>query len=137
MHTRLKQIRKQLELTQAQVAKKIEVSRQMITRYEEGADKPSYRVIKSFCNAFNVNIDYLVKGEGRVFDEIKIARLKRNKRILREVAMIKLDYNITQMDIEDELGFPNGLFKDLRKGTFTMSDDKIKKLEKKYNISIT
>lgn len=136
MNTRIKEIMNDLDISVQQLADRIGVSRQTIEFYISGKIKPGTRVLNIMCKELCVNIRYLTTGEGRKYDELRIARLEQNKKILKIIAGIKIDNNITQKKIEQELGFPQGIFKDLKKGTFTLSDDKIKKLERKYKVSM-
>ena len=59
------QLRKQLNLSQEELAKKIGVSRTIIGNYERNANTPSIEVLIKLSKAFNVSVDYLI-GEGEL-----------------------------------------------------------------------
>ena len=57
---RIKSMRKSLELTQADLAKKIGVTKQAITTYETGIREPSFRNLIKLSRALNVTTDWLL-----------------------------------------------------------------------------
>lgn len=64
MKDRIKELRKNKKLTQAEFGKRIGVKGNTITTYENGSRVPSEAVIKSICRVFNVNEDWLRTGQG-------------------------------------------------------------------------
>jgi len=59
---RIQEQRKQIGLTQAQLASKIEISHTQLTRYESKNIQPPADVLQRLANVFDVSIDYLVNG---------------------------------------------------------------------------
>ncbi len=57
---RIKSMRKSLGLTQADLAKKIGVTKQAITTYETGIREPSFRNLIKLSRALNVTTDWLL-----------------------------------------------------------------------------
>ena len=57
---RIKNMRKSLGLTQADLAKKIGVTKQAITTYETGIREPSFRNLIKLSRALNVTTDWLL-----------------------------------------------------------------------------
>ena len=70
MGNRLKQLRKELGLTQEAFASKIGSVQNTITGYENDRRNPSAPVISLICREFNVNEDWLRTGEGDMFVEV-------------------------------------------------------------------
>ena len=64
MKDRIKELRKNEKLTQAEFGKRIGVKGNTITTYENGSRVPSEAVIKSICRVFNVNEGWLRTGQG-------------------------------------------------------------------------
>lgn len=58
--TILKRLREQLELTQEQLATKLDISRSRLASYEQGSREPDLEMLEIFADFFNVDIDYLV-----------------------------------------------------------------------------
>lgn len=56
----LKKLRKDHELSQAELAQKLGVSTALIGMYETNARKPSYEMIELIADYFNVDVDYLL-----------------------------------------------------------------------------
>ena len=64
MKDRIKQLRKELGLTQQEFADKLGVKRNTVAMYEMGKTTPSEAVIISICREFNVNEEWLREGIG-------------------------------------------------------------------------
>ena len=59
----LKKIRKDNNLSQEQLADKLQVSRQAISKWESGSAYPEMEKILQICKEFDVNIDDLLNKE--------------------------------------------------------------------------
>ncbi len=62
---RLKKLRKEKHLTQAQVAACVGVTASMVSSYETDIRLPSYDVMIRIANLFGVTVDYLLCREDR------------------------------------------------------------------------
>lgn len=70
--TNLKKIRQDNDLTQEDLAKKINTSRSNIANYENDKNMPSIDILEKLSKIFNCSIDYLLgKSDIRNPDEIK------------------------------------------------------------------
>lgn len=69
MNARIRYIRQEMDLTQAQFADKINLSRNFVAMIEIGQREPSDRTISDICREFNVNEVWLRTGEGEPFQE--------------------------------------------------------------------
>ena len=56
-------LRKKLNLSQSELAKKVEVSRTIIGNYERNENTPSIDILLKIAKTFDVSVDYLI-GEG-------------------------------------------------------------------------
>ena len=74
--TNLVTLRKQHGLTQMEVAEKLNVSRQAISRWEVGAAVPSTDNLKTLSDLYGVPVDYILKGESvRVSQSLDLPEL--------------------------------------------------------------
>lgn len=64
MQNRIKELRKELNLTQQEFADKIGTSRNNIAGYEVGSRIPSDAVISLICKTLNIREDWLRTGNG-------------------------------------------------------------------------
>jgi HTH-type transcriptional regulator / antitoxin PezA len=64
---RIKELRSSLKLSQRQFAKRIFVSQTLINEIELGKRKINTRILYLISYQFNVNIEWLKKGEGDIF----------------------------------------------------------------------
>ena len=96
MNERVKLIRKQLGMTQEQLALKSNVSVKYIANIENGRVAVTERVIISLCDKFHINEDWLRKGTGEIFVE-----LNRQQKLAKMTTMLFK---------EEETSFKNRLF---------------------------
>lgn len=64
---RIKLIRKDAGLTQAQFAEKLGTTQNVITNYERNSRNPSGPAINNICREFNISEDWLRTGEGDMY----------------------------------------------------------------------
>ena len=67
---RLKTLRKQVKLTQAQIAEKLDISQQAYASWERGVKKPTQENLVKIAQVLNVSIDYLVGNSEEKSDEL-------------------------------------------------------------------
>lgn len=67
---RVKEIRKALGLTLDKFGEKVGVKKQTVSRIENGVNNVTDQMVLSICREFNVNYDYLMNGEGEMFDDL-------------------------------------------------------------------
>ena len=65
---RLKEMRKEMGITQQQLADAIDVTRTAVVKYETGKNKPTAEVLGKLSDYFQVSVDYLL---GRDMEEMK------------------------------------------------------------------
>lgn len=86
MNERIKQLRKELNLTQEEFASKLGIKRGALANYEIGRNEPIDAVLRLICTTFNVNEAWLRTGEGEMF-----LKLSRNDEIAAYIASIMKD----------------------------------------------
>lgn len=67
---RIKQLRKDKHMTQAQVAARIGVTASMVSAYETDIRQPSYEVMVKIADLFGVTVDYLLCRQDKRFLDI-------------------------------------------------------------------
>lgn len=73
---RISLLRKQNNWSQIELSKKINASREIISRYERNESQPSIEMIVKMANAFNVTVDYLIgQSENSAFDKETVSRI--------------------------------------------------------------
>ena len=82
---RLRQLRKNQDWSQGQVAKKVGVEAQRISQYERGLASPPLEMIEKIANVYEVSIDFLIRGESfssnSVHNEELLERLKELEKL--------------------------------------------------------
>ena len=100
MKNRIKEIRKELGLTQIEFGKRIQISGVSVSTAESGKTKPDNQTIELICREYNVNREWLETGVGEMFIESPESALDRlaaehslgpNQKALLSVAMEALD----------------------------------------------
>ncbi|WP_332849104.1 helix-turn-helix transcriptional regulator, partial [Clostridioides difficile] len=66
----IKKLRKELNLTQGEFAKKLDVTNGLISKIEKGQNATD-RFINQVCTEFNVNESWLKTGQGKLFKEVE------------------------------------------------------------------
>lgn len=67
---RVKEIRKELDLTLERFGEKLGVTKVAISNIEKGNRNLTDQMAKSICREYNVNYDFLMYGEGDMFDDL-------------------------------------------------------------------
>ena len=115
MNERLKQARKALGLSQAEVAKQLDVSQPAYSMIENGTNPLQEKYLKLFCLSFNVNEDWLRTGEGvmqlengevKEFEKLVKDLLPENKQsvlnIIRELITVQSNTETAMLDRQEE-----------------------------------
>jgi len=71
LNERIRKLRKVLDLTQQNFAKRIGSTQNVVANYEIGRRNPSSSVINNICKEFNVNENWFRTGEGEMFNKEK------------------------------------------------------------------
>ena len=107
---RIQNLRKQIGLTQSQLADKINISHTQMARYEIKGVQPPADVLEKLADVFDTSIDYLVRGDKseKVESTLKDAELIKEfkkldglpedekKSILKVVSSLVRDFNARQ-----------------------------------------
>lgn len=75
----LKRIRKENNLSQEQLAEKLGVSRQAVSKWESGQSYPEMDKVLTICKLFNYNIDELMNENVKEVSENKQSKINFNK----------------------------------------------------------
>ena len=67
---RVKEIRKSLDLTLEKFGKSVGVTKQTVSRIENGVNNLTDQMAKAICREYNVSYDYLTSGEGEMFSDL-------------------------------------------------------------------
>ena len=67
---RVKEIRKALGLTLDKFGEKLGVTKQTVSRIENGVNNLTDQMALAICREYNVNYDYLMAGDGEKFDNL-------------------------------------------------------------------
>lgn len=67
---RVKKIRKELNLTLEKFGKKLGVGKGAISAIENNNRNLTEQMAKAICREYSVNYDYLISGEGEMFDKL-------------------------------------------------------------------
>lgn len=94
---RVKEIRKALDLTLDKFGEKVGVKKQTVSRIENGVNNVTDQMVLSICREFNVNYDYLMNGEGEMFDDLPQTVLDE---LCAQYDLDDLDRTLVEMYIE-------------------------------------
>lgn len=102
---RVKEIRKALGLTLEKFGEKVGVTKQTVSRIENGINNLTEQMTKSICREFGVDYMWLTTGDGEMFVESDDDFMERIDRIMAgendaRKNMIKTLLNASDADIE-------------------------------------
>lgn len=86
---RIKFLRKELGLTLEKFGDRVGVTKQTISRIENGINNLTDQMAKSICREFNVSYAWLVDGEGEMFNDVPNTVLE----------LAKQKYDLDDLDI--------------------------------------
>ena len=84
-------IRKMSGMTQEELAEKIHVSRQTISKWEKGISSPDLECAIAICELFQISLDDFIKGDQSVKKEEKISlqdMMKINQRTQKKIILL-------------------------------------------------
>ncbi len=113
--------RKELNLTQEQLAERLGVSNKTISKWETGKCMPDYAVVKNLCEELKISVSELMDGEEaddksvRVYDDEQILDLLRRTQELEKqrvmltgvilivmgIALLALSHTFGGLDVKD------------------------------------
>ena len=94
---RIRSIRKELGLTLEKFGGKLGVGKTAISNIEKGKRNLTEQMALSICREYNVNYDYLMDGEGEMFDDLPQTVLDE---LCVQYDLDDLDRSIVQMYLE-------------------------------------
>ena len=77
LYEKLTQARKAARLTQADVAARLDVSRQAVSRWESGQSKPSTEKLLALAKIYDVSLDWLCSDTDEPYENRETAELMR------------------------------------------------------------
>lgn len=94
---RIRNIRKKLNLTLEKFGGKLGVGKTAISNIEKGKRNLTEQMALSICREYNVNYDYLMDGEGEIFDDLPQTVLDE---LCAQYDLDDLDRNLVEMYLE-------------------------------------
>ena len=82
MNNRIKILRTELGLSQAEFGQKLGVTKAAISRLEHGVNNVTEQMTKSICREFGVNHLWLTTGDGEMFNQSEDGTIKQIDNIL-------------------------------------------------------
>lgn len=115
---RIREIRKELNLTLEKFGERLGVGRGAISAIELGNRNLTDQMARSICREYNVSYDYLINGEGEMFDDLP---------------QTVLDELCTQYDLSDFERMLVEMYVELPKELREQAENCIKKFLEKKN----
>ena len=134
LNDRIKQIRKNAKLTQAEFGERIGVKGNTVTNYENKLRNPSATIILTICREFNINEFWLRTGEGDMsakttMDTQMITRLHERLKKLRKTL------DLTQQEFADRLQIKRNTVATYEAGKSNPSDAAVSLICREFNVN--
>jgi transcriptional regulator with XRE-family HTH domain len=129
---RIKDIRKVLKISQSEMANKIGVHVQTLSKHERGEQIPSFETLASIVDRLGINPVWLLAGHGKIFkapeDHMKTEELKSTLERIKEALNLK-----DNKELANELNIPTD---DLIYTLIDLPSSSIVSLCKKYALNL-
>ena len=91
--TRLKDLRIEYGLTQEEVADKICVTKQAVSKWENGLSLPDVAALGSLAELYNTTVDYLLTGEEKV-------RVEKEVEVVEKIETVEVEKPLSEEEKE-------------------------------------
>lgn len=144
MHTRLKELRNYLDISQEEFGKKINLSKPTISAFETQTRNMTDRVLSDISAQFNVNEEWLRHGQGEMFiesDSSVLADLSRKYKLdSLDISILESYLNLTPEEKGTLKGFITSIALSIDDGetaaTVDNDEDPIEKELKAYRLEL-
>lgn len=131
---RLLYLRESKDLTQDELGKIIDASKQSISKWENGKETIPLYKLNAYSNYFNVNLDYII---GLSNDKNKTKNIELNKNVIgNNIKILRENYNLTQRDLAKFLNTTHSAICAYENGKTLIQTSFAYQLCMKYNISL-
>lgn len=103
MKDRIKELRKELGLTQIEFGRRVHISGVSVSTSESGKTKPDSQTIELICREYNVNREWLEHGVGPKFKEEDDSLLAKFSSLMANGSENKKELVRIILDMPDEL----------------------------------
>lgn len=110
----LQYYRKQEEITQEQLAERMEVSRQTVSKWEAGTSYPEMEKIMLLCELFSCSMDTLLRGDAQAEVVEDSVRYEEHMKRFGKAVTLGVGVLITGCALSTLLGGMNGFLKNLQ-----------------------
>lgn len=132
---RLRNVRENNNLTQKEVADKLNISRPNYTRWETKEKIIPLRKLNAFCNLFNVSMDYIV-GLSNTNSKINYNKELDLNIVSERLKKVRKQLNLTQQNLADFLQCDRSIISDYENGVTLILTSFAIQICDKYNISL-
>lgn len=131
MNKRVKELRKILNLSQTELANKLQITQAGLSKIEVGGSMLTERNIKAICEKFNVNEDWLRNGIEPIFhtNHSDIEICERLKELRKNIL------NLTIKDFSKKISISPSTLTDIENGISILQDNHIKLICQTFNIN--
>jgi transcriptional regulator with XRE-family HTH domain len=120
---RLSLLRKEFGMNQAELAEKLQVTQQTISKYENGTREPDAKTLKTLSSIFNVSIDYLLGNTDikepidvpqEYTDKYKVTKrdIKQHDEVIKHAQAFMMDDKVGEKDKEKLVAVINKIYWD-------------------------
>ena len=97
LSSRLKELRKQKNLTQNALGEALDLSRELLSNYEQGRREPDFATLIQLANFFGVSVDYLIGHSDILVDNIELNDMENEMvRVFRTLSVEQQEIVIEQ-----------------------------------------
>lgn len=135
---RIKQLRIEFGLSQAELASRLDVSKGTMSKYEAGSVEPSVDTFLKMATIFSVSLDYLLGSTDERFsrDDWEWRYSHSSNRFGEIMRRYRADSKITQSELAQTLHISVDLYHDLEAGRYTPNFELLKRISSITHIEL-
>lgn len=130
---RIKQLRKENNLTQMELAKRLNMSDAIITMYENGKRTPSIEALVKLSQIFNCSVDYLLGIDDEEKDMPRKTEFKKS--LGRRLRNLREQNDMTQDELGEKLNLSSKTISSFETGYNEPDGETLVMLANMYNVS--
>lgn len=128
---RLRELRKYYSLTQAELAKKLNITSGYISLIETGRYPLTEELGKEICEVLGCNYEWLVSGKGEISDRPRVDK----EGIADRIKMVRMERGLSQRKFAEIIGIAQPQLATMEKKKGALSKEWVRKIAEKFDVN--
>lgn len=135
LSSRFRTLREVLGISQGELARDIGKTPSFIALIESGKSRISNETVSSVCRVCHVNPQWLLTGEGSMFEPGCEVDPPDREGVPARIKAIRKEHGISQADLAQEVGCSRSQISAVEQGVANASNDLLKRIAARYSVN--